>query len=894
MRAGLSGCLAWLALIGPIAAADAPPTGQLPASAVPLSYALELKVDPRAERFSGRVRIRVRLALPLDHLWLNASGIETGRATVTDAHGVVHEAQFAAGDASGVAALAFGARLPAGDVEIAIEYGAPFNAKLQGLYKVKVGDDAYALTQMEPNSARYAFPSFDEPRFKTPFSVTLTVPQDAVAVANTEPQSERRSADGQWKTIEFAKTRPLPTYLIAFAVGPWDVVEGPTIAAGAQRRAPIALRGIGPRGTGPQLHWILAESPKIVRYYEAYTHQPYPFGKLDLLGAPDFGAGAMENAGLIVFRDVLLRVDESSPASVRRNAFDVTAHEIAHQWFGDLVTVPWWNDIWLNEAFATWAQGKASVALEPAFGADLGRIEDMLTAMQSDSLLSARKIRQPIKSNGDIQTAFDGITYRKGAAVLRMFEEWLGEDRYRAAMRTYLARHAFGSGSSDDLIAVVARASGRPGAVSAALRSFLDQPGIPLVHTALDCGRRSATLTLSQSRYLPFGVAGDAPLQWGLPVCVRFDRGGRSTRQCFLLDRPASSFAVAGACPDWYVPNAGGAGYYRFDMAVADGKALRAAVGGLPPTEQLVTADAVASAFRQGTLDPGALLDAMPAFAASDRPQVATALFGSFAWIRDHLGTEATRPALDGDAIALYGPRLAALGLSRGAKDTDATAQLRVRLVHFLAFKARDPALRRSLDAMGRTALGLDAGGPVDLGKIDPDLRADALMAAVQDLGEPAFQRVLGELAVNHPTRQRYELLAALAATHDPELAERVRNFGVTPAVATGEIRILYGSQVSETENMAGFLRWLRAHDGVLLARLPDQFQTYVIQFAAVGRCSRDEAAELRDWFQPRLDRILGGERLLAQSLEAIDQCAALREHFGGASLAAWVRAHPG
>src|SRR5438445_1254277 len=243
-------------------------------------------------------------------------------------------------DESGVIEVTFGALLPAQDVELAFDYAAPFNAKLQGLYKVKVGDDPYVTTQMEAISARYAFPGFDEPRFKTPFNIALTVPAGEVAIANTRPSSEKVSADAKWKTLTFAQTKPLPTYLIALAVGPWDVVDGPVLAANAVRKEALPLRGIGPRGTGPQLKWILEQTPATVQYYEDYTHQPYPFDKLDLLGAPDFSAGAMENAGLIVYRDALLRIDATSSANTYRSSFNVNAHEIAHQWFGDLVTVP--------------------------------------------------------------------------------------------------------------------------------------------------------------------------------------------------------------------------------------------------------------------------------------------------------------------------------------------------------------------------------------------------------------------------------------------------------------------------------------------------------------------------------------------------------------------------
>ena len=389
MRLVASGLLIALACAAQaVVAEDAIPTGKLSADAVPLAYALNLKIDPHEQRFSGEVRIRVKLAKAADHLWLHGQGLDVTGATLIDAGGKSSKVHYAQRSADGVAEIGFDAILPAQTIDLVLDYSAPLNAQLEGLYKVKVGDDAYAVTQMEAVSARHAFPGFDEPRFKTPFDITLTVPKDEVAVANTLPRHEETAKDGKWKTIVYATTKPLPTYLVAFAVGPWDVVDAPPIPANAVRKNPLPLRGIGPRGTGAQLHWILGETPAIVKFYEDYTQQPYPFDKLDLLGAPDFSAGAMENAGLIVFRDALLRLDEHSSADLYHRSFDVTAHEIAHQWFGDLVTVPWWDDIWLNEAFATWAQGKATVALKPEYLGNLGRLEGMFGAMGSDSLLS--------------------------------------------------------------------------------------------------------------------------------------------------------------------------------------------------------------------------------------------------------------------------------------------------------------------------------------------------------------------------------------------------------------------------------------------------------------------------------------------------------------------------
>jgi alanyl aminopeptidase len=881
-----------LAVSAPVfAATEAPPTGKLPETAIPLSYALRLQIDPHEARFTGQVRIHVKLAQPADHLWLHAREIDVTKAELIDAAGKSHKVELTVRDPSGVAEVAFGATLPAQEADLAIDYSAAFNKKLQGLYKVNVGDDAYIVTQMESISARYAFPGFDEPRFKTPFDVTLTVPKAEVAIANTRPQKEEPSKDGKWKTITYARTKPLPTYLVALAVGPWDVVDGPALAANSVRKEALPLRGVGPRGTGPQLKWILQQTPPIVKFFEEYTNQPYPFDKLDLLAAPDFSAGAMENAGLIVYRDALLRIDETSPAGTTRGAFDVTAHELAHQWFGDLVTVPWWNDTWLNEAFATWGQGKATVALKPEFLGGLGRLEGTLGAMNSDSLLSARKIRQPVNDQGDIENAFDGITYQKGAAVLRMFEEWVGEETYRKAMRDYFTQHAFGSGSSDDLIATIAKASGKGEVLAQAMRSFLDQPGIPLLHTELACKDNKATLAVSQSRYLPYGVLSNDNLSWNVPLCVRFGHGDKSGTQCFLVDKPKQTFAVAGGCADWYLPNADAAGYYRFSMSDADFAALNQRAADLAPAEQMIFADALKNAFARGDLAPGTVLDAMPALAASDSPQVAFALSGELTWIRQHLANGVTRPALDAWASRIYRPRLAALGYKHKPGESDAASRMRQRLASVLAFDVRDPVVRKELNAQGRIALGLDSNGKIDLTRIDPDLRGFALRVAVQDSGAPAFNAVLDALKANHETEQRYELISALGATRDAKLAGEVRDFGLTPNVAVGEMARLYYAQVAEPENREAFWTWFQGHFEALRTRFPDAQQRSLPRLPAVGRCAKNDSDQLQAWLAPRIKDVIGGNRALAQSLEGVTQCTALREHVGEKSLATWAEA---
>ncbi|MEP7044441.1 MAG: M1 family aminopeptidase [Dokdonella sp.] len=877
---------------GSAAASAAVPTGKLPDDATPLRYALHLTIDPRKDRFDGEARIRVKLAKASDHVWLHAQKLDITRSVATDAAGQPIAAKTIAHDDSGVLEVRFGRKLAAQEIELAFTYSAPFNGQLEGVYKVKVGDDSYAVTQMEPVSARYAFPGFDEPRFKTPFDITLTVPKQDVAIANTLPLGQTSPGDAEWKTLRFATTKPLPTYLVAFAVGPWEVVDAPPIPANAVRAQPVPLRGIGPRGSAKRLAWVLAQTPAVVKFYEDYTAQPYPFDKLDLLGAPDFAAGAMENAGLIIYRDAYLLLDEHSAADSYRSVFNINAHEIAHQWYGDLVTVPWWDDIWLNEAYATWAQAKATVALHPEYFGALEALEAHLGAMDNDSLLSARKVRQPILGRGDIETAFDGITYEKGAAILGMFESWLGDDVFRRAMRTYLARHAFGSGSADDLIATIAEVSGKGETLRKAMHSFLDQPGVPLIRSELTCKDGSASLRLAQSRYLPYGVLGKEDPRWGVPVCTRLGHGAKSDTQCFLLEQEAQTFALDRGCPDWYLPNADARGYYRFDLAAADLGKLGAATQQLSPPEQMIYADTLASEFRRGEIGPAVILDAMPSLAIAELPQVATALLPTLEWIREQLGDATTRPLLDAYAVHLYGPRLRQLGYRREDGEAGTVTALRTRLAQFLALVVREPVTRSELARQGRSALGLDGEGSADLTRADADLLGIALKVAVQDGGAVAFDDVQRELARNHDTAQRYALLGALGATRDPALSARARDIGLTAAVQIGEMSRLYRAQMDEPENRAATWQWLEDHYEAYRQRLPAFAQSGLPGSLAKGRCSGESADELSAFFVPRIKDLIGGERGLGQTLEDIRQCAALHQHIGAKGLAGWGETH--
>lgn len=862
------------------AGADSVPHGRLPGWAMPQSYQLAFKVDPRQADFSGHTVITVKLSQASDHVWLHGADLKVSKVAVTDAAGKTAAGKYVAvAPKEGVARIDFGRTLKPQTITLAIDYSAPLNQQLQGLYKVSHEGQPYAMTQMEPISARYAFPGFDEPGIKTPFDITLTVPKDENAVANTAQVKEVDDGDG-WKTLTFSQTKPLPTYLVAFGVGPWDIVNGPDIKPDDYRTTVLPLRGVAAKGEGHRMQHVLSETPSIIHALEDYYGFGYPWDKLDLLAAPDFSAGAMENPGLVTFRDWLLLLDPDSPAQYVRGSFNVTAHELAHQWTGDTVTTAWWNDIWLNEAFATWMQQKVTMKVHPEYRADLDRIRGAQGAMNNDSLVSARKIRQEITGNGDIMTAFDGITYQKGAAVLGMFENYVTPAVFQQGMRAYIQAHKFGNATADDLVDSIAQAADKGADFKNAFKSFLNQSGVPYVQTKLEQKGGQTILHLSQSRYLPVGSTGDSARVWGVPVCVRYGTADGSKVSCEMLDKAQGSMVLAGASnPTWVMPNAGAQGYYRFGMTKADLASLGKQIGSLADTEQLAYADAVAASFRHGDIDAGDALAALKPLAASKTDEVATAPLGTFEWIWGQLAsTDAERAKLTTWAKDAYLPRLESLGYRRKAGEADGDSLMRSTLANFLAMDVKLPAVRAELLKQGDAALKPKADGRLDLAAADPDLLGVALGVAAQEHGKPVVDKLIAELPKTSDPALRNAILGGLGSVDDATQVERIRNFALSKDVKVGEMAALFRGGRDTRAERDGMWKWSVAHYDQILARTGSFAGGRLPGLMGGGGCSKAEADRLQAFFKDRVNQAPGAARGLAQTGEATLLCAALKQ----------------
>jgi len=854
------------------------PRGRLGEAVKPVAYRLELTVLPDEPEFSGVAEIDIEIAAPARVVYLHGNGLRVSAATLSTPSGRKLKAEYAQLDEAGVASLSFAEDVPAGPATLRLAYRAPFGERSQGLFRVATHERSYAFTQFQAIAARRAFPGFDEPAFKTPFDIAVTTAAENVVVGNTPVQAEAPEGRGV-KRVVLATTRPLPTYLVALAVGPFDVVRVAALPPNAVRARALPLGAVTTRGKGEGFRYALDITGPLIEYLEDYFAYEYPYAKLDLIATPEFGANGMENAGAIVYAEAPVLLPPNAALEQQRGLGVLHAHELAHQWFGDLVTPRWWDDTWLNEAFASWMSMKAAQHWRPEFELDVVQTLQALAVMNIDSRIAARRIRQPIDDSRAVESAFDGITYLKGSAVLAMFEGYLGETGFRAGIRRHMQRFAYGVADVEDFMASLAEGSGRPDVVPA-FRSFIDQAGVPLVGMELECADGRASARLRQSRYLPLGSRGDPDQTWQIPVCLRSDGPSGSSKDCTLLREPTARIALATpGCPAFVMPNAGGAGYYRFALDAAAWGALLDALEALGQKEALATADSLSAAYRGGQLDIGTLVSAWRSFARSAYPPVALAPDDDLLQLRDYLAPPEQRPAVTALMRDLYAPRLAALDEAPPAEDgaqAVASALFRTSLTRLLALEADDEALRARLAEQATRYLGTgEADGQLDRDALPPAQTGIALAAGVRVLGASFAERLIAQLLASDDAQFRVEAAAALGSTDDAALGDRVRGLLLDERLRGREPTTLASALAGRPSQRRATFEWFKANQEAFIARLPTPAHRWLPRLGA-GFCTLAERDELESVFAPLQARLHGTEVALAETLEAIELCAAL------------------
>jgi aminopeptidase N len=554
----------------------------------------------------------------------------------------------------------------------------------------------------------------------------------------------------------FAATMPLPTYLVAIDTGPF-VHRIDTIAPDSERSKSLPFGAVATQAQKDRMDYVMAETPRIVQLLEQYFGQAFPFPKLDQIGTPIM-PGAMENAGADTYGDDIIYLAPGATTGNKQSFGMIVAHELSHQWFGDLVTPTWWSDIWLNESFANWMGYRIGNEWRPELKIGLGALSEGFDAMNIDALTVGRPIHQQIDTNGQIDSAFDVITYGKGGQVVAMIAAYLGDEKFRDGVRLHVNRHRYGNATSEQFFQAIADAAKEP-KVLAAFKSFIDQPGVPVVRVRRDGSKLVAT----QSRYAYLGST-PAAETWTIPFCFRID----AAKQCTLLENSVMTIDAPGT--GTLMPNVAGTGYYRFDLAPADWRALIASSAELQPGEAIATTDSLWASFTAGKTAASLLIDEARAMAGNPDSTASVAPGWRLSELyRRGVIAPASRADYASLIASMYKPRLTTLGfdpaLGAHAGDAPDRQQLRQRLVGLVTFDGHDAAIRATLAAAARKYLAGDAKA------LDPAFLRDALQVVAED-GDLATSRMLVDkgLSTEDPT-VRYAALGAAAASGHKQVA---------------------------------------------------------------------------------------------------------------------------
>lgn len=851
----------------------------LPGGARPLHYNLQFHVDPAADHFTGTATLRVHVDRSLPHITLHATDLEVSRLTAKDAaRGTPLRVTWQALHHAGRARIVPERPFSVGVYDVTVQYRAPYGRGLAGLYKVVADAEPYVVTQFEPTDARRAFPCFDEPRFKTPFRIAVEAPSTAKVFGNTLVWDRGESDREGWTVTRFVDTEPLPTYLVALAVGPFDerTLHGHHLPPNHHRpNRHVPLAALATRGNGERLAHAVEHTAPLVTALEDWFQTPYPYPKIHAVAVPDFAAGAMENVGLITFRESLLLFARPTPSAGESRAFTyVMAHELAHQWFGNLVTPRWWDDLWLNEAFATWLGRMIAHRVQPQGGHEMALVSGGLRAMGRDTLSTARRIREPILTEHDIRNAFDPLTYSKGAFILRMVSHWVGDHVFARIMRKHIEKFAHQTASTEDLLASIT-AWGGPKAPAAVrmIDAFVNRRGVPEVRIKSSCVNRRTVLRVTQRPHAPLGGARStgprgAWGRWPIPFCVRAANKNSPTH-CAELNPAvaASTVPTPEPCDTSLIPNAGGYGYH---VVSHDDASLRAALAFWPhqsDAERLVTANDMHRAWAAGRVTSHAWLEALSTLARDPVPPVVRLALSAESFLLDH-GLVPEADALRDRLAKRYVPLLH----KWSGKDPVAHA-----IEHHLAAVVEHAPTRKRLFALGEAYVKRKGWkGSVDGLPL-------ALRVVVQDGQGTHHRALMDRLATEGRPSHRRAVLTALARTPSKTLAREVLSLVLSGNLRTNE-SMLPLHVFAGREPMRQLLwSWLEAHREALIALLPG-YRSGALPWLAVPACDPAVRRRMQRWIGPRIRDLAGGPRHLRNAVEASQRCVALVRHHRAAS----------
>lgn len=868
---------------------------RLPSDVAPSHYAVTFTPDLATATFGGNETIDVQVKRTASAITLNSAEIEIQKATVTQ-NGNSQDAKVSFDAAKEQVTLGVGAPLTAGPATIQIQFTGTLNDKLRGFYLAKTQTRRYAVTQFESTDARRAFPSFDEPALKATFDITLVVDKGDTAISNGKIESDTPGPGDAKHTLKFSTTPKMSTYLVAMAVGDFQCNAGEADG--------IPIRVCGTPDKKPLGEVALRYAQEILKFYNQYYGIRYPYGKLDIVGAPDFEAGAMENTGAIFYRESLLFIDDKNSSVQSHDAvFEVLAHEMAHQWFGDLVTMQWWDNIWLNEGFATWMEKKPTQVLHPEWGSMLEAVKDTNEALNLDALRNTHPIRAKAETPDEINEMFDPISYEKGAAVLRMIESYVSPDVFRRGVNAYLRKFAYGNATAEDFWTAMAQASNRP--VDKIMLTFVNQPGEPVITVKTGCvtppaqtvttrkGKRSrrkiqphpkTEITISQQRFLgdprESGAKADNSPLWMIPVCIKTDDNKPFCQ--IMADRQQTVPVVS--CSSWVFTNVNAVGYYRTHYDPEDLKKVSAAaMTGLVTAERMSLISDEAALIRAGQEKVGALLDLVSALGSDQERTVLESYRPMLGSINDFLVTDANREAYHTWVRSTFRPMLAKVGWTPATGENGDTRTLRADLVEILGQAGEDPDTIKEATKLARQYLQ-------DPNSVDATLAPSVLRVAALGGDSALLDEYLAGLQRMKSPEQYYNVGFALTEFRGQPLVERVLQLAVSPQVRNQDAPHLISGVLANPEDQNAAWSWVKAHWADVEKKTTMSTGGEIVA-ATRNFCDATMRDDVQQFFTQH--KVPSAERALKQAAEGVNACISYRSHQQG-NLAAWLGQHGG
>jgi aminopeptidase N len=857
---------------------------RLPENVAPDSYDLKFEPDLATATFTGDETIHVHLLKGATSIVLNSAEIDFKEVWIGSAD-FKQAASVAKDEKNETATFTVPSMVPAGNADIHIRFTGILNDKLRGFYLSQTARRRYAVTQFEATDARRAFPSFDEPAYKAVFRIALVVDKNDTAISNGKIISDTPGPGASKHTLQFSDSPKMSSYLVAMMVGDFACITG-----GADG-VPIRVCAVPEKKD--LLSYALLSAENILKYYDSYFQIKYPFQKLDIIAFPDFSAGAMENVAAITYRETLLTIDDKNASvDAHQAVVSVLAHEMAHMWFGDLVTMKWWDDIWLNEGFATWMSHKPIKAWKPEWHAERGEIQETGGSLSTDSIASVRTIRAKAETPAEIGNLFDGIAYGKSASVLRMVEAYVGPDVFQKGANAYLEKHAYANATGEDFWNQMAATSEKP--VDGIMASFTQQPGAPLVtvlktectEKVVPSGRKKKKMpftevTLSQERYFAdvAKLSEGSQEVWQIPISLR-PAGAKDTTYVLLAKRQ-QTLELPG-CSPWVYANAGGRGYYRsaYDAATL-GKMSAELETSFSPEERIHFLGDEWATVRVGRLKIEVYLDTLEKMKSERARAVVGVMIGRFGEIHDTVVSAADRTAFEKWVRDFLRPIATELGETPKPGEPDDTRGLRSDVFATLAYYGRDPQVL----ARSRVLVEQYMRDP---NSVEAALADNALAVAALEGNSDLYERYLAHMKTAKTPEEHYNYFGALTQFPSAELAKRTFELALSPEVKNQDLYKI-GGLLGNVETQTAAWELFKSNYPAIAqksgASLSDGFATFAGYF-----CDEKLRDDSQEFFAAQ--NIPGTERILQNAKDSVNACIGLRS-LQQANLSAYLKKLP-